>query len=121
LDVFTNADLSLETLQVRSSAESADDNALAEYANILQSNIQAALRKNEKTRSGQYRFGVKLWIDSSRIIQRIQLFQSTGDRERDASVAEVLQGLVISRAAPANTPLPVRVVVTVRSLLMSHN
>ena len=121
MDVLTNADLSLETLQVRGSAESAGDDVLNEYASILQSNIQAALQKNEKTRSGRYQFGVKLWIDSSRIVQRIQLFESTGDRERDASVAEVLRGLVISRAPPPDTLQPVHVLVTVRSLLMSHN
>lgn len=121
MDVLTNADLSLETLQVRSSADAASDNVLSEYANILQSNIQAALQRNEKTRGGRYRFGVKLWIDSSRTVQRIQLFESTGDPERDVSVAEVLRGLVISRAPPPGAPQPVHVLVTVRSLLMSHN
>jgi len=108
-NVLANADLSLETLRVHSSAEPTNDNSLLEYTNALQINIRAALQKNEKTRTGQYKFGVKLWVGASRTVQRIELFQSTSDRERDAAVAKVLQGLVISRAAPANTPQPVRV------------
>jgi hypothetical protein len=119
-DVLASADLSLETLRVHSFAEAADDNSLLEYTSALQLNIQSALQQNEKTRTGQYKFGVKLWVGSSRIVQRIELFQSTSDRDRDASIAKALQGLVVSRAAPANTPQPVRVLVTVRSMAMNH-
>jgi len=118
-DVLSRADLSLETLRVHSSVEPVDEDYLHEYTNTLQLNIKSALQKNEKTRTGQYKFGVKLWI-GSRTVQRIELFQSTADRDRDASIAEALQGLVVSRAAPANTPQPVRVLVTVRSTAMNR-
>jgi Secretin and TonB N terminus short domain len=114
--LLTNADLSLDTLRVRSSADTADETYLHEYSGVVQSDIQSVLRKNDKTRSGHYQFGVKLWVDSSRIVRRTEFFRSTGDRDRDAAVVQALQGLVISRAAPANTPQPVHVMVVVKSL-----
>ncbi len=113
---FAAVDLSLDPLRVQASTEDGDQARLRDYSEIVQGDIESALRRNAKTRSGSYRFGINLWVDQSRTVQRTQLFQSTGDRDRDAAVSATLQGLVISRQAPTNAPLPVRVVVVVRSL-----
>lgn len=114
--LLTNADLSLDTLRVRSSAEISDETYLHEYSGVLQTDIQSVLRKNNKTRSGHYQFGVNIWVDPSRIVRRTEFFRSSGDRDRDAAIVQALQGLVISRPAPANTPQPIHVTVVVRSL-----
>ena len=113
---LAGADLSLGTLRVHGSTEEADGAGLHDFSASVQSDIQGALRRNAKTRAGSYRLVLDLWVDPSRTIQRTELAQSTGDRERDAMVRGALQGLVISRPAPPNTPQPVRVVIVVKAL-----
>ena len=110
------ADLSLGTLRVRAAGEGDDTARLRDYSEIVQSDIQKALQKNAKTRAGNYRTVVDLWIDRSRTVQRAEMFRSTGDRERDAAVAATLRGLTISKPAPAGMPQPVRLVIAVKSV-----
>ena len=107
-------DMALDTLHVRTPTRTADRNALAEFVTVLQQDIQDALKKSPRTGSGSYRIGVDLWVDPSRTIRRTDIFRPTGDPERDVAVAAALQGLVIRQAAPADTPQPVRVMVSVR-------
>jgi hypothetical protein len=114
---LASADMSLDPLQVQASRDSdRDQGLLRDYSNAVRSDIERALRRNARTRSGNYRIGVKLWVDDARRIERAQLFQSTGDKERDAAVSASLQGLLISRDAPTHLELPVRVLVVVKSL-----
>jgi hypothetical protein len=110
------ADLSLGTLRVRAGGEDTDAGSLRDYSGSVQADVQQALQKNAKTRAGSYRVVLDLWIDPSRTIARTQFFQSSGDAERDAAVASVLRGVVISRTAPANMPQPVRIAIVVRSM-----
>jgi hypothetical protein len=110
------ADLFIGTLRVRGSMEEAKPPQLHDFSATLQSDIQSALQRNARTRAGSYRMVLDLWVDPSRAVQRIELMRSTGDPERDASVRTALQGLVVSRPAPPNTPQPVRVVIEVRPL-----
>ena len=108
------SDLSLGKLRVRGTGDG-DDAARQDYSQRVQMDIQNALRKNAKTRDGNYRAVLDIWIDPARTIERTELFRSTGDRERDAAVAATLRGLMISRPAPVNTPQPVRVGIVVKS------
>lgn len=110
-----DADLMLDTLRI-TAGESTDQDGLREFSQATQLDIESALRKNARTRTGSYRASVKLWVDPSRTVRRAELAQSTGDPERDASIADTLQGLVLRQVPPANTPQPVRVVIVVRSL-----
>lgn len=112
----SSADIVLDTLHVGKSANEPDRNALADYISVIQQDVQQALRKRGKAAAGSYRVGVELWVDPSRTIRKTEVFQSTGDRERDVAVAEALQGVVIRQNAPAHTPQPVRVMIVVRSL-----
>jgi hypothetical protein len=109
-------DLSLGTLRVHASGEQEDVGPLRDYSESVQVDIQKALQKSVKTRVGSYRAVLDLWIDPSRTVSRTQMFQSTGDTERDAAVTAALRGLVISRAAPANMPQPVRIAIVVRPI-----
>jgi hypothetical protein len=115
LSLGAAADLALDPLRVSPTDLVPDQSDLAEYTAIVQTDIQNVLRRSAKTRSGNYRVGVKLWVAGSRMVERVELFSSTGDRERDAAISDVLHGLAISAAAPANVAQPVRVVITVRS------
>jgi hypothetical protein len=113
---LAGADLSLGTLRVRGTADDSDRAPLHDFIATVQSDVQTALRRDPRTRSGSYRLVIDLWLDSSHAVQRTELFQSTGDRDRDTTVRGVLQGLVISRAAPPSAHQPVRVAIAVKSL-----
>ena len=108
------ADLTLDTLLVRRQKPSSDPSQLRAYTGVIQSDIQHALRKEAKTRTGAYSAGIKLWIDNPRTVRRTELFRSSGDQERDETIARVLDGMQVSQAPPANTPQPVMVMITVR-------
>ena len=111
------ADLSLGTLRVRASGEDEDNSSsLRDYNESVQTDVQKALQKNAKTRTGTYRIVLDLWVDPSRTIERTRLFQSTGDPDRDVAVSAALRGVTLSKPAPANTPQPVRVAIVVRAL-----
>jgi hypothetical protein len=111
-----SADIALDTLHVGKAQNEPDRGALADYISVIQQDVQQALRKRGRSTSGSYRVGVELWVDPSRTIRKTEVFQSTGDHDRDVAVAEALQGVIIRQAAPANTPQPVRVMIVVRSL-----
>lgn len=113
---MANFDLSLDTIQVRAAPERAGEAQLREFGDVIQSEVEAVLRRNTRIRSGNYRIRVKLWIDPSRTIRHAELAQSTGDQDRDVAITGVLQGLIVSRLPPPNTPQPIRVIVAVRSL-----
>jgi hypothetical protein len=115
-DPLASADLALDTLRVSGAVESGDRGRLGEYIGVVQADIQNALKKVAKTRRGDYRVAVKLWVDPSRTVQRAELDGSTGDRDRDNSIASALQGLVLSQQAPANTPQPIRFMIAIRAL-----
>jgi hypothetical protein len=114
--VFAKADLSLETLRVRDPVDRGDPAQLRAYTNIIQSDIQQALKKDGRTRNGTYNAGIKLWIDGPRTVKRTELFRSSGDLDRDEVISRLLDGLQISQAPPANTPQPVLIMITVRSM-----
>jgi len=113
---FAPADLSLDPLRVQPTPDEEEQERIEAYSEIVRSDVAGALRRNARTRSGNYRVGVDLWVDEARKIRHTRLFRSTGDVERDAAVTATLQGLVISRDAPDNMPLPLHVVVVVTSL-----
>ena len=112
----THFDLSLDTIRVAAGTERPDDTRLREFSETVQSEVEAMLRKDAKIRSGNYRIRVRLWIDPSRTVRHAELAQSTGDQARDVAIETSLQGFVISRVPPPNTPQPMRVIVSVRSL-----
>ncbi|MEI9923183.1 MAG: TonB C-terminal domain-containing protein [Bradyrhizobium sp.] len=109
------ADLALGTLNVSGGTDNNNRSRLGEYIGVVQADIQKALKK-AKAASGEYRAEVRLWVDQSRIVQRAELSRSNGDKDRDAAVASALQGLILSQAAPANTPQPIRFMIAIRAL-----
>lgn len=112
-----SADMALDTLHVpRPGNNSAERNALADYVGAIQSDIQDALKKTPATRGGSYRVGLNLWVDSSRVIRKTEVFRSTGIPGRDVAISTALQGLVFRQAAPANTPQPVRVMIVISAM-----
>ncbi len=109
-----NASLSLAPLDVVAGG-GPDSDELREFSEALQNDVSTALTTNPDIRSGNYRVRIKLWIDASRVIRRAQVTQTTGDLGRDAAIANVLQGLTVTRAVPSGLAQPARVIIAVAS------
>ncbi|CUU42309.1 Outer membrane receptor for ferric coprogen and ferric-rhodotorulic acid [Blastochloris viridis] len=108
------ADLVLKPLRVE--ADEGDDERFRTYAGLLRADIEKALKQDTRTKGGRYSAGLKLWVDQHRAVRRTELVRSSGDRERDATIFRILQGLVVSEAPPPRMPNPIHVAITVRTL-----
>jgi periplasmic protein TonB len=86
------------------------------YASIVQAQIEAALRANEKTRHAVMRIQVRLWSDAAGRINRVQLVSSSGNSELDAVVRDqILGGLTLREPPPKDMPMPIVTRVTAQS------
>lgn len=116
LSLGAGADMALETLHV-SGKDTTDRNQLGEYVAAVQSDIQKALKRVNQSRRGEYRIAVRLWVDpASRGIDRAELDGSTGDPVRDASIADMLHMMTLSRQPPPNLPRPIRFMISIKAL-----
>ena len=85
------------------------------YAGIVQQQIEAALRANNKTRNAVMQIQVRLWSDASGRVSRVQLVSSTGDTELDSVIRnEVLAGLTLREPPPKDMPMPIVTRITAR-------
>lgn len=85
------------------------------YASIVQTQIESALRANNRTRRAVMQVQIRLWADSTGHINRVQLLSSTGDVELDAAIRdEVLGGLTLREPPPKDMPMPMVTRVTAR-------
>lgn len=84
------------------------------YFAAVQASLRAALCQRQETRPGLYRVGLRLWLGPSGAVTRSELLSSTGNRNRDAMLAQVLSTVIIDEPPPATLPQPVTVV------LMGH-
>jgi hypothetical protein len=112
---LASADISIGELRAHGASERNDQTALQDYSASVQSDIEIALQRNARTRSGSYQAVLDLWISPARIVQKASLLQSTGDGDKDTAVIAALNGLTISHAAPPNVPQPVRVAIIVKA------
>ncbi|MGA3171012.1 MAG: TonB C-terminal domain-containing protein [Chthoniobacteraceae bacterium] len=78
------------------------------YAGEVQSRIADALRSNPETRKASMNIVVRIWPDSTGRIIKVHIQGSTGDPSLDAALQnDVLTGLQLSDAPPADMPLPI--------------
>jgi hypothetical protein len=116
-NLLASVDMVLEPLHVSAARDPVDHDRLGEYIVALQSDIQRSLNKVSRTRRGEYRVAVKVWVtSSSRTIERAELDGSTGDQDRDSTIAEALRGMTLTQQAPPNTPRPIRFMISIHAL-----
>ena len=78
------------------------------YADIVQTQIQDALQKDEKLRTGEYRIVLSVWLSSDGRATRVKLVHSTGDHAVDSRIEELLADLpALPQAPPHDMPQPV--------------
>lgn len=78
------------------------------YAGQVQSRVADALSKHRRTRSASMEIKVRIWADPSGRVTRAALAASTGDSALDQAIQnEVLTGLQLQEAPPADMPMPI--------------
>jgi outer membrane biosynthesis protein TonB len=85
------------------------------YASMVQTQIEAALRANEKTKNAATQLQVRIWADGTGRVNRVELASSTGNAELDATIRnEVLGRLTLREPPPNDMPMPMVTRVTMR-------
>lgn len=85
------------------------------YAAKVQSSIADALRSCSATRSATLSIQVRIWADANGRITRALLVDSSGDSALDAAVKNnVLTGLQLPQAPPADLPMPITLRISAR-------
>ncbi len=85
------------------------------YSTVVQQGIYAALQKEKALRESSYRVVVKLWLDKTGHVERVELGGSTGSTQIDEALKAALQRMKpMSEAPPDDLPQPVQIRVTSR-------
>jgi hypothetical protein len=84
------------------------------YFHTVQTAVKHVLCSRAETLPGSYRVVVQLWIDGAGVVLRSELLDSTGSRDRDKMLPELLDGLALGEAPPIGLPQPVTMVVLPR-------
>ncbi len=85
----------------------AKGSAFGWYASQVQTSIADAVRRNGRTKFASGRRDVRLWVDATGRVTRATV---SGGGEADVNLAlndEVLTGLQLREAPPANMPMPI--------------
>jgi outer membrane biosynthesis protein TonB len=78
------------------------------FAGQVQEAIAQALRRNAKTHDASLHLKVRIWSDASGRITRALLAGSSGDPSVDDAIKnQVLTGLILPEAPPADMPMPI--------------
>ncbi len=100
----------LQTLRVEATPRARAD--YGAYAGVVQADLQRLLQGDRRTGKGRYRVGIKLWVKQTGEISRSEVFDSSGDLERDEVIAQVLANAMLSEGPPADMPQPIQVVIS---------
>lgn len=83
----------------------ANANRYGWYFGRIASEIQGAFQRMKKTSTAQARVEIKIWVDPSGRVSRVQLLHSTGDEELDRAI-ESVAGLKLRESLPPDLPNP---------------
>lgn len=85
------------------------------YASIVQTQIEAAIRANEKTKNAVMQLQFRIWADNTGRISRVELVNSSGNPEVDAAVrSDVIGRLTLREPPPTDMPMPINIRATGR-------
>ncbi|CAM5393113.1 STN domain-containing protein [Alcaligenes faecalis] len=86
------------------------DKDYGSYIAHVQYAVRDALCATPRTRPGNYRLAMQLWIDATGHVRRLNLLGSTGHALRDQAIAQTLRGLPVELAPDAAMPQPILMV-----------
>jgi protein TonB len=78
------------------------------YAGTIRSQVQGALRRDDKTRYGRWQVAVKIWLSATGTVTRAEIVNASGDAAVDNAIMRDLDGLGVGQAPPQGMPQPVR-------------
>lgn len=85
------------------------------YASQVQATIADALRRNASTKGASMTLQVRIWADANGRITRASLVGSSGNPAIDSAIKnQVLIGLQLPQAPPADMPMPINMRITAR-------
>ncbi len=70
------------------------------YGKIVSTDVQAALRRDDKLRFAKFSAELRIWLDASGKVIRVQLASSSGDPAVDTAVTQSLTGLEMGEPPP---------------------
>lgn len=80
------------------------------YASIVQTQIEAAIRGNERTKNAVMQLQFRIWADNTGRISRVELVNSSGSAEVDAAIRnDVIGRLTLREPPPNDMPMPINV------------
>jgi TonB family protein len=86
------------------------------YKLVVQQMVQAALQKNTKLRSTNYRVIVKIWLGPDGVVSRAELSDTTGNADMDQRLRTALSQLPpFGERPPEGLPQPITMRLTTRS------
>jgi hypothetical protein len=91
------------------------DVAKQPYLALVQRAVERLFCETPETRPGDYRAAVQFRIDPSGEVLSPALLSSTGDRQRDRMILELLNRLRIQRGPPPEMAQPISMIIAPRS------
>jgi len=88
---------------------------IAWYGTRLATELQDAFRKKKKLETAAARVELRVWVDETGRVGRLQLLHSTGDREWDDAIQSVV-GTRVMAPPSADIPMPLILRLTARRL-----
>jgi protein TonB len=82
--------------------------AYQSYGRTVSTDVQAALRRDDKLRFAKFAAELRIWLDEAGRVTRVQLASSSGDAAVDAAVTRALSGLSMHEPPPKDMPQPIR-------------
>ena len=80
------------------------------YAGMLKQDLLSLLSDDHAIRSRAYSVNVRLWLDGRGAVTRVALASSTGDRQLDRRLEDLLSGMDrVAEAPPDGMPQPVQI------------
>jgi TonB family protein len=85
-----------------------------DFAYKVQNKVASALRSNDRTKKASLKVQVRIWSDPTGHIYRAKLDTSTGDRNLDEAVQNVLNNIQLDGPPPTGMPMPIVMRLTAR-------
>src|SRR5262245_3000064 len=86
------------------------------YSGLVKDEFLQALQDEEKARAGSYSIRVRVWVRTDGSVERVQLTQSSGNKDRDRAIESALSRVArLSRSPPAEMPQPINLRIVSRA------
>jgi hypothetical protein len=86
------------------------------YSGLIKAELQQALQKDARTRSGKIKTRVNIWIDGMAHVHQVTLMASAANARRNADIIAVLEDVSFSQPPPPDLPQPVIVSIDIEPL-----